>query len=398
MNLWLRLFLPFAAGYFFSYFLRNANAIIAPELTRELGLSAADLGALTGAYLATFAAAQLPLGIALDRFGPRRVEGTLLLLAAAGCALFAVAAGLPGLALARALIGLGVSACLMGSFATFARWFPAERQPSLNGAVMAFGAAGALSASQPLLWLVEQLGWRGMFGAFAGVGLLLALGIFSTPEKPVPGSGASLRAQIREIGGIATSRAYWVFAPQATFMIGGFMALQSLWAVPFMLEADGLVREVAAVHLLRSALGMLIGFIAIAFLAAPIERRMPLERVLAIGVGLAVAAQAGIVAGFDRHGLLWLLLGICYGASNLSYALLQRRFPLHLAGRVNTTLNLLAFAGAFFIQWGYGLAIEVLLAGGSTPAAAHRLVMGGLTALMAAGWAWYAANVRRLAS
>jgi len=111
-----------------------------------------------------------------------------------------------------------------------------------------------------------------------------------------------------------------------------------------------------------------------------------------------VAAQAGIVAGWDRHGLLWLLLGICYGASNLSYALLQRRYPLELAGRVNTTLNLGAFAGAFFIQWGYGLAIDALLAGGTPAAAAHRLVMGALTALMAAGWAWYAINIRRLTS
>jgi sugar phosphate permease len=90
VNLWLRIFLPFAAGYYFSYFLRNVNAVIAPELTRELGVSAADLGLLTSAYLLAFGAVQLPLGLALDRYGARRVEASLLLIAAAGCALFAM--------------------------------------------------------------------------------------------------------------------------------------------------------------------------------------------------------------------------------------------------------------------------------------------------------------------
>src|SRR5512137_194993 len=106
MRAWLRIFLPFAAGYFLSYLLRNANAVIAPELTRQLGLSAADLGLLTSAYLLAFGAFQLPLGILLDRHGPRRVESGLLLLAAAGSAAFALGGSLPQLAVARAAIGL----------------------------------------------------------------------------------------------------------------------------------------------------------------------------------------------------------------------------------------------------------------------------------------------------
>ena len=396
IKLWLRLFLPFAAGYFFSYFLRNANAVIAPELTRELGLSAADLGVLTGAYLASFAAAQVPLGIALDRFGPRRVEATLLLFAALGCGVFAASAGVAGLTLGRGLIGLGVSACLMGSFATFARWFDPTRQASLNGAIMAAGAAGALAATAPVLTLVEWLGWRGMFAAFAGVGVLLSLGIWTTPERRVPGSGARLGEQLRDVGRIAVSRTYWVFAPQAMFMIGGFMALQSLWAVPFLIEADGLTRAAAAQHMLLSATGMLVGFLTIALGAQWLAQRMALETVLGIGVGLAVAAQAAIAVGLDVGGLLWLMLGMCYGASNLSYALLQKRFALHLAGRVNTTLNLLAFVGAFAIQWGFGVAIDAMLAAGMAKPQAFRWAMGALTTAMAAGWAWYVLNVRRL--
>src|SRR5512136_390379 len=132
MNPWLRIFLPFAAGYFLSFLLRNANAVIAPELARTLGLGAADLGLLTSAYLLAFGVFQLPLGVLLDRYGPRRVEAGLLLVAAAGCAVFAASPGLSGLVAGRALIGLGVSACLMAAFKAFSLWFPVERIASVN--------------------------------------------------------------------------------------------------------------------------------------------------------------------------------------------------------------------------------------------------------------------------
>lgn len=399
MNLWLRLFLPFALGYFFSYFLRNANAVIAPELTRELALSATDLGALTGAYLAAFAAAQLPLGLLLDRFGPRRVESVLLLFASVGCALFAIGESMPLLVSARALIGLGVSACLMASFATFARWFEPARQPSLNGAVMAAGAAGALSASAPLVALTASLGWRGTFMAFAAIGVVLAGAIFSTPERAAATTGRAPHwlDQAREIGGIATSRAYWVFAPQAVFMIGGFVALQSLWAVPFLMQADGLSRDVAAYRMLLSAAGMFAGFVAVALLARPLERRgVALERVLGASVGIAVAALSLITLGIDPGGWLWFLLGACYGVSNLSYALLQRRFTLTLAGRVNTTLNLLSFAGAFFIQWLFGALVDGMTAAGVSSVLAYRSAMGTLVLCQALTWLWFLVGLRRL--
>ena len=154
MHLGLRLFLPFAAGYFLSYLLRNVNAVIAPELTRELGVSAADLGLLTSAYLVAFGSFQLPLGVLLDRYGPRRVEAVLLLIAAAGSACFALGTNLTELALARAAIGLGVCACLMAAYKAFSVWYPAERLPSLNAAVMVAGGLGALVATTPLAWAV----------------------------------------------------------------------------------------------------------------------------------------------------------------------------------------------------------------------------------------------------
>ncbi|MDK9703424.1 MAG: MFS transporter [Sulfuritalea sp.] len=394
MNLWLRVFLPFAAGYYFSYFLRNVNAVIAPELTRELAVSAADLGLLTSAYLLAFGAVQLPLGLALDRYGPRRVEAFLLLIAAAGCALFAVGNSLTELAVARALIGLGVSSCLMASFKAFSQWFGSERQASLNAAIMAAGGLGALTASTPLSWAIPQFGWRAVFVALAVAGLAAAAGIFSTPEKTAAGRQESLRSQLAGLGEVLASRAFWRYAPQSTLIIGGFLALQGLWAVPWLMNFSGLPREAAAHHLLLMGSGMLIGFLGIAFGVTPLAARGlgPLL-LLKAGMGVGLLATLLIVLGTGPGEALWFLFGMVFSVGNLAYALLQGHYNPALAGRVNTALNLMVFIGAFVIQWGFGGAVDALQAAGHTARDAYQMSFGGLLVLQAASWFWF---LRRL--
>ncbi|MDP2783125.1 MAG: MFS transporter [Sulfurimicrobium sp.] len=395
MNLWLRVFLPFAAGYYFSYFLRNVNAVIAPELTRELGVSAADLGLLTSAYLLAFGAVQLPLGLALDRYGPRRVEAFLLLIAAAGCALFATGASLTQLAIARALIGLGVSACLMASFKSFSQWFGVERQASLNAAIMAAGGLGALTASTPLSWAIPQFGWRAVFVALAVSGVLVAGGIFSTPDKPASAQPEPLRSQIAGLAAILASRVFWRYAPQSTLIVGGFMALQGLWAVPWLMNFSGLPRSAAAHHLLLMGSGMLAGFLALAFGVALLARHgAPPLRLLQVGMGLGLLATLLIVLGAEPSEPLWFILGLVFSVGNLTYAVLQSHYAAALAGRANTALNLLVFVGAFGIQWGFGAAVDALQAGGYAPRAAYQITFGGLLALQAMSWLWFLGGVR----
>ncbi|MDO8789593.1 MAG: MFS transporter [Sulfuritalea sp.] len=390
MNLWRRVFLPFAAGYFFSYFLRNVNAVIAPELTRELGVSAADLGLLTSAYLLAFGAAQLPLGLALDRYGARRVEALLLLIAASGCALFAVGNSLTELAIARALIGLGVSACLMASFKSFSQWFGVERQASLNAAIMAAGGLGALTASTPLSWAIPQFGWRTVFVALTVAGIAAAAGIFSTPEKPGSTRPEPMRSQIAGLGEVLASGVFWRYAPLSTLNIGGLMALQGLWAVPWLMNFSGLSRSAAATHLLLMGGGMLAGSLAIAFGVAPLARRgITPQRLLQAGMGLGLFASLLIVLGTGPSEPLWFVLGLIFSVGNLSYALLQRHYAVTLAGRVNTALNLMVFIGAFCIQWGFGAAVDALQAAGHAPRAAYQITLGGLLALQATSWLWF---------
>ncbi|MEI7705350.1 MAG: MFS transporter [Deltaproteobacteria bacterium] len=389
-NPWLRVFLPFAAGYFLSYLLRNANAVIAPELTRQLGLSSADLGLLTSAYLLAFGAFQLPLGILLDRYGPRRVEAGLLLVAAAGSVFFALGASLPQLALARAAIGLGVSACLMASFKAFSAWFPAERLPSLNSAVMIAGGLGALAATTPLSIAVPLLGWRGVFAVLAVLAVVAAGGILSTPEGATAASGETLREQLAALRGIVRSRTFWRYAPQLATSVGGFMALQGLWAVPWLMHAHGHARDAAAFHLLLTTLGMMSGFLAIAFLIVPMQRRgVTPDAVLAVGTAAGLVAMLGLVAGVGSTHLWWFVLGLVFAVGNLAYAIVARRFPAALTGRASTALNLGAFVGAFAIQWGYGALLDGLAARGGSQAGAHRIAAGTLLVLQAAGFAWY---------
>jgi predicted MFS family arabinose efflux permease len=234
-SLMLRLFLPFAAGYFLSYLYRTVNAVLGPVIAGELALPDNALGLLTSTYFLAFGAAQLPLGMLLDRFGPRRVEAGLLMIAALGAAVFALADGLTGLTLGRALIGLGVSACLMASFKAFVQWFPPERQASLTGWIMASGGLGALAAAKPLEIALGFAGWREIVLALAVVTLLVASALWHfVPDKPGQPAGAGFAEQLAGVRQIFASRHFWRYAPMGFCFTGGFMAVQGLWASRWM--------------------------------------------------------------------------------------------------------------------------------------------------------------------
>src|SRR6185295_9133532 len=178
------------------------------------------LGFLTSMYLLAFAAFQLPLGVLLDRYGPRRVVATLLCVAATGAFTFAVARDFTMLSVGRALIGLGVSAGLMGAIKAFTLWFPLSRLALLNGLYLAAGGIGGLSATAPAQALIEPLGWRGLF--------------YVLPEKPLPGHGATLRTQLAGFGTIFRSAPFWRIVLALVVCHAGYLSLQGLWLGPWL--------------------------------------------------------------------------------------------------------------------------------------------------------------------
>src|SRR3990172_2114371 len=347
-----RAFLPFAVGIFLSQWFRSVNAVVSADLIRELSLDAWTVGLLTSSYFLAFSIGQIPVGVALDRFGPRRTESFLLLFAAAGALVFARSESTLGLMLGRGLIGFGVSACLMASFQAFMLWAPSARIPLLNGAVMAVGALGALSATAPVEWALSFVTWRELFAALAVVTLGVALFLHFQALDPETHRTASLREVSRGLGQVFASRIFWSVAPLSITHQGTYLAVQSLWAGPWLRDVAGLGRADVASHLFTLALSMAVGFLGIGYVAERIGRRGVPPETLWTGCAIAFQAVQGAISfGFvTAPRALWIVFGLFGASGMLSYVILTRRFPIDMAGRGNACLNVLVFASAFGIQ------------------------------------------------
>ena len=393
----LRLFLPFAAGYYLSYVFRTVNAVAAPNLVADTGLSANALGFLTSTYMAAFAVLQLPLGILLDRFGPRRVEAALLMLSALGSLIFAVSGGLAGLAFGRALIGAGVSGCMMAAFKAFAMWFPPQRLPVINACLMVFGALGAISATVPVEWFLALLDWRTLFAGLAVFTLVVAAAVFGVvPDHHTPPGHLTLRQQLAGLGRVFRDRFFLGLAPLAALSMGSSLAIIGLWLGPWLRDVAGLDRAAVAGHLMIVTTAMGVGFLAMGVLTDRLTRA-GLRAMTVAGAGMAgFVAVVTVLAGGGTGGvLLWPLLialGFLATAGSVSYSLLSQHFPRDYAGRANTALNVLVFAGAFLVQWGMGAVLGYC----EDPAThryapdGYRVAFGTVAAIQLIALAWFA--------
>lgn len=394
----LTVFLPFALGYFLSYLFRTVNAVIAEPLTSDLGFSAAALGLLTSAYFIAFAAFQMPLGILLDRFGPRRVETGLLLVAAAGAAVFATGDGIATLAAGRALIGLGVSACLMAAFKANVMWWPKEKLPLVNGCFLAAGGSGAVFATTPVAALLEVTDWRGLFLGLAAVTFLASVLIWLVvPERGSGGRHEGLAEQIRAAGRIYASGTFWKIVPAFVLQQGTFLSYLGLWAGPWFRDVSGLDRAGVAEHLQYTAIAMVAGFLTLGALAERLSR-LGIPPLVVAGTSMALCTLSGVllVAGVDQPLLLWVSFAYLGSASALGYAILSQSYPPELAGRVNTAVNMFVFVIAFVLQAGIGAVIELFepIPGGYSPAG-HRTALGMLVVAQITCLAWLAWPTRR---
>jgi MFS family permease len=396
MALWravLSVLFPFAVGFYFSYLFRTINAVTAAALGADLRLGAAELGALTSAYFLTFAAAQLPVGVALDRFGPRRVQLVLLPVAAAGSALFASAENFELLLLGRALIGLGVAAALMAGLKALVLWFPKERLASANGCYMMVGALGAMTATLPAETLLGQLGWRGLFSLLAIGAAGAAVLLLAAPRDPPVGCAAGGAARLARLRDVYLDGRFWRVAPLSGCCIGTAFALQGLWAGPWLADVAMLDRAGVARGLFAMALGLGTGAVSFGVAADRLRRRGVRPADLLAGVAAAsLLAQAALVLRLPvPPEVLWALIGATSGATVLSYAELAACFPKELVGRANGALNLLHIGGAFLIQSGIGLALErwPADAAGRYPAVAYAEAFGFNMVPQALALAWF---------
>lgn len=394
LALTIRIVLPFAAGYFVSYVFRTVNAVISPDLVSAFHLVPAELGLLTSAYFLTFAAFQLPLGILLDRYGPRRVNACLLLFAAAGAAAFAIAEDFATLIAGRALIGFGVSACLMASFKAFTLWFPRDRLAMVNGWVMAAGGMGALTATAPVEAALGLTDWRGVFLVLAVLTVAASGAVFLVvPERERAPARSSFKEQIGGVLTVFRDAYFWRIAPLALLNQAAFLAIQGLWAGPWLRDVAGLERPAVANVLFATAAAMVAGHLTLGGLAWRLARvGIPVFWIAGAGMFAMILVQLGLAFDSGTFAVpLWLAFGFLGAAGILPYAVLSQHFDARLAGRVNTGLNLLVFVVAFGGQWGVGAIIGLWpeTADGGYAPEGYRAALISAVVLQTVAGAWY---------
>jgi MFS family permease len=383
-----RVFLPFVAGYYLSYLFRTINALIASNLSSDTGVGAADLGLLTSVYFLVFAAAQIPIGILLDRFGPRRVRSALLLLAAVGAGLFAVSTGFLSLLIARAMIGLGVAAALTAGLKSIILWFPRERVALLNGYMVMLGSLGAVTATAPVEHLLAWVGWRQLFEILAAATGATALLIYVVvPERrDVP---STARATLSSVFG---DRRFWRMAPLSATCVGSSWSLQGLWASPWLTDVEGLNRASLVEQLFIMSVVLSGGAWLFGVAVHQIKRRgIGAEVILAIFAVLFIAAQSVLILRAALPSILpWSVVAIAGTATVVSFAVIADHFPPELAGRANGALNVLHFGWAFLAQCATGLILEQWpINDGHRTVQAYQVAFGVNVALQIAALVWF---------
>ncbi|WP_407120194.1 nitrate/nitrite transporter [Bradyrhizobium sp. STM 3561] len=382
-------FLPFAAGYYLSFLFRTINALIASRLSADIGLGTADVGLLTSVYFLVFAAAQIPVGVLLDRFGPRRVQSVLLLLAAVGAGLFAVSTSFRSLLIARAMIGLGVAAAFTAGLKSIILWFPSERVALLNGYMVMLGSLGAVTATAPVEHLLAWIGWRQLFEILAAATGVTAILIYVVvPERPNVPSIAHAT-----LGSIFGDRRFWRIAPLSATCIGSAWSLQGLWASPWLADVEGFDRASLVRQLLTMSIVLSCGAWLFGTTVHYTKRRgIGAERILVMVAVLFVTAELALILRAPLPSIVpWSVVAIVGTATVASFAVMADYFPPELAGRANGALNVLHFGWAFLAQFGTGLILQQWSEdGGHRPVQAYQVAFGLNVALQIAALLWFA--------
>jgi MFS family permease len=380
-------FLPFALAHFLACLLRTVNAVLAPGLVASLALDPGQLGLLTSAFFLSFALAQLPVGMALDRYGPRKVQLVLLLLAAAGALLFAHGRSFSELVIARAVIGCGVGGCFMAALHALSGCIAPARLPTVQGCLTAVGGLGAASATTPVRMALQVMDWRALFVLFAvlaaGAGLLIWI---AAPKSADADAGAPTVRSVFMVYRDASFRrtVSLLLVPHTVFF-----GIQGLWIGRWLADVARLPDAAVAWLLSLTMAGVIVGAIAVGMLTEWLGKRgiAPLD-VAGGGVLLFVLVQAAIVLGYRPSlPLLAVLFTLVGTVSGLEYAIVAQNVPRALAGRAATCLNLSIFLGAFLVQAGFGLTVGLWRPdpGGHYPELAYRVAFGMLVLLQLPG-------------
>ena len=354
-------FLVFALAYFISTLIRASTATLSPIFSQELGLKAGDLGLLAGGYFLGFAAMQLPNGIFLDKFGPKKIILFFLTIALFSTIAFSKSESFLSLLVSRILIGIGVSVCLMAPLTGYRRWLALDQQQRANAWMLMSGALGMLASTLPIQLLLPEIGWRNIFLILAGLILItiiliiLIIPSWEKTETPIEDKGLSSYKTIW------THPYFLSLVPLGFFNYGGLQAIQTLWAGPWMTNVSGYTPIQAAINLFWLNLSMLITFFIWGFINPYFHKKgISTDKIIIAGVPLSFLALGFIIySGTNVSGLHFALFLIASVFVSLAQPAVGMTFPNAIAGKALSSYNLVLFLGTFTVQWAIGVLIDL---------------------------------------
>jgi predicted MFS family arabinose efflux permease len=393
-------FIPYALGHYLSCLLRTVNAILAPQLMGAAGLSPAELGLLTSAYFLAIALAQLPVGLALDRYGPRRVQCAMLLVAAIGTLAFAGSGTFGQMLAARTLMGLGLAGCFMAAVKAVSTWISPARLPSVQGYLIAAGGLGAASATLPVRLFLQYADWRWLFILLAlGCAIVGALILLLAPTPP---AAPHKRFDRRVLADVYRHPAFRETASLVLIPHTVFFGIQGLWIGRWLTDVGHLPEQSVAWLLYLGMAAVIFGAISVGMVTEwAAKRGHDALTVAGAGVALFIAVQCAIALnwqpGMAQLSVAFTLVGTITG---IEYTIVAQAMPPALTGRASTCLNLLIFTGAFLVQAGFGQVLGLWQPDSANryPAAAYSAAFGVLVLLQLPGLAWFAWRRRRVVS
>ena len=352
------------AIYSISQFFRNAIGVIGPDLAREFDLDARGLSLLASIFFLSFAALQIPLGLIIDRYGPKTAIVSTALIAVAGTILFALAQSFTALLVARLLIGAGCSSFFMGSLAIYAERFPPRRFSTMVGIQLGVGTLGALVATAPLAWSAAAWGWRPSFMAIGALTFILTIAVVllvrdsQAAQARRTASQESLGAMLGGVTAAIRVPGFWpVFFMQAT-SYSAVAAVLGLWGGPWLAHVYGMDLAARGNVLFAMVVVQIIGL----FIWGPSDRWFGSYRTPGLLGGLFCLVTVLIGALFTLPAWLitpyLLLYGFAFSTTPVLTAHGRALFPPQLLGRGLTLMNIGTMGGVFAQQALTGLLME----------------------------------------
>lgn len=393
VKFFVRLFIPFALAFFMSCLLRTINSVLSPTFIDTFHMSASNLGMMTSAYFLSFAIAQIPLGVCLDRYGPGRTLSAFMLFGVLGCVVFAAAPNVTFLFIGRALVGLGVSGCLMAAYKAFGDWLPKEKLPMYNSLESFVGGVGGMVATTPINAALGFISWRGVFLVLGGLTFGVAVLLFFSPRHPDEVNvGEGIAEQLKGTGKISVSGKFWRLAPIAVFGQATYLALNSLWIGPWYRDVYHSSADAVPNLLFICSFAITIGYLVNGFIANYLKAKCKVKVITVTLVSMTIyTAVLGLIILFPQFGnILWPVFVFIGPFSLLTYPIFSSMFDAKLAGRVQTTYNMLVFVMSTVIQSGVGWIIDLYepMADGSYNPAGYRVALIVIFAALALSIVW----------